>query len=178
MKSLILVLLFFSLFLLPMGSAKENKGKYQQLSIELEALTKTQATERELLASIRKFGGFRAIQGTRFVGKAGAVNFPGHVRLKILKDGNWDLVTEVSSNGLDFKTEHFSPTRAHQLFVFSNSKHVRPETLTKTDRPTMVVFMPAKIIVVVTDGKCYYLLNRPDLAFAELTYKLKTKLGE
>ena len=159
--------------------AKNGLGKYQKLSIQLEKLCEKRARVEEFVSTIRKAGGFRAIKGTRYVGKAGAVNF-GRVRLKILENGEWDLVTEVPSpsKNLLFKTDHFAPSSDYQLFAFLDAKPIKTGSLTKHDRPTIVIFTPSKMIAVCTDDdKNYYLLDRPDHNFAELSHRLKSRLG-
>lgn len=156
--------------------AKPELGKYQRLAIQLEDLCKNQARVEDLITTIRRSGGFRVIKGTRYVGKAGAVNF-GRVRLKILENGEWDLVTEVPSGNLQFKTEHFVPKGDFQLFAFLDAKAIEPAALTKADRPTLVIFAPSKVIAVRADDRTYYLLDRPDHNFAEITYQLKSRLG-
>lgn len=159
--------------------AKSDLGKYQKLSMQLEALCEKHAKVEEFVSTIRKAGGFRAIKGTRYVGKAGAVNFD-RVRLKILENGEWDLVTEVPSpeKNLLFKTDHFVPSKDFQLFAFVDAKPINTSSLKKPDRPTLVIFTPSKMIAVCTDDdKNYYLLDRPDHNFAEITYQLKSRLG-
>lgn len=152
---------------------KETLGKYQKLSINLSELCKKQESEKELIRSIRKAGGFRATKRPAFV-KTNTINFPQGVRLRILKDGNWELMSEERGTGLDFfKTEHYASTSDNQLFAFVNAKLLDPASITKSERPTLVVFTPNKVIVVSTEDKSYCLLNRPDFEFAAIKYKNK-----
>lgn len=177
MRQTIAVSFILFLGLTQTALAEPDLGKYQKLSLELERLCKNQAKVKDFLSTIRKSGGFRAIKGTRFVGKAGAVNL-GRVRLKILENGEWDLVTEVPSPEKYklFETKHFAPTGDFQLFTFLNEKPISPGSLTKSDRPTLVIFTPSNVIAVCTDSdKNYYLLDRPDHKFAEISHRLKPR---
>lgn len=177
----LIMAVFFILILGPIqvAVAKADLGKYQKLSVQLEKLCESHATVEDFVSTIRKAGGFRAIKGTRYVGKAGAVNL-GRVRLKILENGEWDLVTEVPSpsKNLLFKTEHFAPSVDYQLFAFVDAKPLAASSITKQDKPTLVIFTPSKVIAVCTDSdKNYYLLDRPDHNFAEISHRLKSRLG-
>ena len=176
MRLLLITALILLAYIPQTAFAKPELGKYQRLALQLDELCKNRTREEALVSAIRKSGGFRVIKGTRYVGKAGAVNF-GRVRLKILESGEWDLVTEVPSGNLQFKTEHFAPHGDLQLFAFSNAKAIEPAALTKADRPTLIIFTPSKVIAVRADDKTYYILDRPDHNFAEVTYHLKSRLG-
>lgn len=173
MKTLLTILIVLNICTAQTAMAKKvHLGKYQQLSIKLDELCKTKAKDEDLIKSIRKAGGFHARQRKDFFIKGRSLNFPQDVRLRILKDGNWDLITEDRSAGMDIKEEHFAPASEHQLFVFSNGKEISPSALKRTDRPTLVVMTPEKVIVIATEhGKFFCLLDRPDQEFANLKYK-------
>lgn len=171
MRLFVTTLLLLSAFSLQAASAKETLGKYQRLSLTLDKLCKEKAAEKDFVSSIRKCGGFHVIKGRGFV-KPGAINFPDRIRLKILKDGNWDLVREEFSDDLTAKDVHFTPSSEYQLFVFRKAKSITPSEVDKKDRPLLVVFMPEKVIAIVTEDDRYYqLLNRQDHEFADITFK-------
>lgn len=171
MRLFVTTLLLLSAFSVQAALAKETLGKYQRLSLTLDKLCMDKATEKEFVSSIRKCGGFRVIKGRGFV-KPGAINFSDRIRLKILKDGNWDLVREEFSDDLTAKDVHFTPSSAYQLFVFRKAKSINPSEVDKKDHPLLIVFMPDKVIAVVTeDDRYYHLLNRPDHEFADITFK-------
>lgn len=170
MKLLVLIFFLFSAFTLQPGWAKDKLGKYQKLSRQLSTLCNSQITEKELIRAIRTTGGLRSSKRPTFV-KTNSINFPQQVRLRILKDGNWDLTTEEPSDDMLFKVEHYVPTRNFQMFTFANAKQIDPSAITKADRPTIVVFTPSKVLVVATEYKHFYLLDRPDLEFARIKYR-------
>ncbi|MBX9568469.1 MAG: hypothetical protein K2X77_06210 [Candidatus Obscuribacterales bacterium] len=170
MRLLLVILTLISASCMQAAFAKDSLGKYQKLSLKLSELCKSQANEVDLIRAIRNTGGLRSSNRPSFV-KTNAINFPQRVRLRILKDGNWDLITEEPSDITFFKVEHYAPSSRYHMFAFANAKLIEPGSVKKTDRPTIVVFTPNKVIVVATEYKQYYLLDRPDLEFARIKYK-------
>lgn len=149
--------------------AEDELNKYAELCKKLEQLCKAKASENAFLKSIKELSDCHEFKGTRFA-KAGAINFSDSVRLKILKDGNWDLLSEDRQDGL--KIEHHRAKTEYDFFTFKSAKPVNPSELSISDHPVIVVFIPSKIIVITTDSdKLYYLIEDPDHHFAEKTYK-------
>lgn len=169
-----LSLLLLNSYVMQPALAKAGLGKYQKLSLRLSELCKPNVKEKDLIRAIRKTWGLRRASRPTFV-KTNAINFPQHVRLKILKDGNWDLMTEEYLGDIQWKSEHFAPSSKYQMFAFANAKLIDPASVTKADRPTIVLFTPDKVIVVATEYRSYYLLDRPDLEFARIKYRNQTQ---
>lgn len=174
MKFLLLIIFLFSATTLQPSFASDSLGKYQKLSRKLNELCNSHVTEQDLIRAIRKAGGFRSSKRPNFV-KTTAINFPQRVRMRILKDGNWDLMTEEPTDDMVFKVEHYAPSSDYQMFAFANAKLIDPSAVKKADRPTMVVFTPNKVIVIATEYKHYYLLDRPDFEFAKIKYRSQTE---
>lgn len=170
MRLSLLILTLICAGCMPRAIAKDSLEKYQKLALQLNELCKSQANEVDLIRAIRKAGGIRGSRRPSFV-KTNAINFPQGVKLRILKDGNWDLSTEEPSESTFFQGKHYAPTSKCEIFAFKNAMLIDPCAVGKTDRPTMVVFTPNKVIVVATEYKQYYLLERPDLEFARIKYR-------
>lgn len=169
-------LLLLTTYIMQPASAKGGLGKYQKLSLRLSELCKPNVTEKDLIRAIRKTWGLHGHKRPGFV-KTNSINFPQRVRLRILEDGNWALTTEEPSDAdsmMLFKVEHYAPSSDYQMFAFVNAKPIDPSAIAKADRPTIVVFTPNKVLVVATEYKEYYLLDRPDLEFARIKYRRQT----
>ena len=173
MKFILLIIFLVTTTPLQPSLASDSLGRYQKLSRRLNELCNSQVPVQDLIRAIRKAGGLRSSKTPNFV-KTNAINFPQRVRMRILKDGNWDLMTEEPTDNMVFKVEHYAPSSDYQFFAFANAKLIDPGAVKKDDRPTMVVFTPHKVIVIAAEYKHYYLLDRPDFEFAKIKYRNQT----